>query len=835
MLRDHEPDLLQRAALGLLGADGPMLLADLVARVQAEGFDLGEDPEAVLDEALLELDELDELPDGRHVHLATVVDGAVATSWVSAEELAAGVVRLHTDLELLLVPADDEFPLAGGGTATVDLSERDIEADGMSAWILSGPAGWLDGLQPGELIACRFTGGRLHLGPAGPLGDAEAAAAALAEVFAAQSPQAARIETRHLLLAVLIDRPEVLRQPLPPLSTLLTAAGLETFGDWVGERGAPWGASNDPVGSDPHELHDLHDRHLHDPYGLDDAGREALGIALTSFELSMEQGPDELAARPDLVAGLAECLSYDRVAEAFVGELFGVGVDRQHAAAIAGWADLLRQGAPSSPGPAYLIAACMEWLGDTEQAEQHLQAALRADPEFFPALVDLAWYADDRGDAARALALLRRAGVGADDPQVEQLEPYAASGPNTAGRNEPCPCGSGRKHKVCCAPRNGYPLDTRLRWLLAKAWAFAQRPAQRDVLAAVAIARAGGNPEDQAWVEVAGSDALVADLALFEEGLLERFCDERGPLLPADELELARSWVGLRPSLYEVVRIEADEATVELRDVATGQGIRLTDPGAAADLEPTDLLFTRLLPIGDRHERGPACLRIPFTLRDRLLGLLDTDPDGLQIASWVATAEAPPQLRTFDGDPFVVCTAVLRVADPAGAAAALHELLDYEQDRWVAMAEHAQWELVLGTVTLDGDRLEVRAESEPRFEALLAEVSAAVGEAEAVCERRVPPAELVDEDDSAEPGEEDSVAPDEAAALDDFMQQAERRWIDVSVPVLGGLTPRQAAVDPTRRGDLERLLAELERHSLQGSPEVVSFDVTRLRALLGLD
>jgi len=35
-----------------------------------------------------------------------------------------------------------------------------------------------------------------------------------------------------------------------------------------------------------------------------------------------------------------------------------------------------------------------------------------------------------------------------DDKWIEPQQPYAA--PKTAGRNDPCPCGSGKKYKKCC-------------------------------------------------------------------------------------------------------------------------------------------------------------------------------------------------------------------------------------------------------------------------------------------------------------------------------------------------------------------------------------------------
>jgi hypothetical protein len=39
-----------------------------------------------------------------------------------------------------------------------------------------------------------------------------------------------------------------------------------------------------------------------------------------------------------------------------------------------------------------------------------------------------------------------------------------------------------------------------------------------------------------------------------------------------------------------------------------------------------------------------------------------------------------------------------------------------------------------------------------------------------------------------------------------IQEHMERRWLDESVPALGGVTPRQAADDPTRRDDLVRLI-----------------------------
>lgn len=70
-------------------------------------------------------------------------------------------------------------------------------------------------------------------------------------------------------------------------------------------------------------------------------------------------------------------------------------------------------------------------------------------------------------------------------------------------------------------------------------------------------------------------------------------------------------------------------------------------------------------------------------------------------------------------------------------------------------------------------------------------------------------------------------------------RQAMATWLDESVPALGGITPREAAADPTRREQLERLLREFERDDRRsGMPDgfmPVSYDVDALRRELGLD
>ena len=83
-------------------------------------------------------------------------------------------------------------------------------------------------------------------------------------------------------------------------------------------------------------------------------------------------------------------------------------------------------------------------------------------------------------------------------------------------------------------------------------------------------------------------------------------------------------------------------------------------------------------------------------------------------------------------------------------------------------------------------------------------------------------------------GDDTSDMPDEIRqVMKNLMLEQERKWVEEPIPALGGLSPRDAFNDPTRREDLVALLAEFDRRA-STSPSIGTFDVDRIRALLGL-
>jgi hypothetical protein len=469
------------------------------------------------------------------------------------------------------------YDLPGGGRVeVVEPAPGDLAAHELAGLVLRGPQGWLGGAGADALVVLSIDGGELTVTfeeTVSPLSVDPTPVVATFERLGDGQP----VPLLDLVLHLLIDHPAVFEAAPPtPLRDLLLVAGLDVEGTTVHRADLRPAARNaDPVG-----LPGL---------GISSAlAAERLLTALLTGD--SEPVDDELldaVGDADAIAAMAEQV---------------IGGDLVPQAKLAALIDHLSASArpDSQAGLAFLRSRLAEWQGDAVAQEAALDAAARSAQQP-AALVDAAWFASDRGNARDALALLRAAHVPADDPDLELLVRYTASGPRLVGRNDPCWCGSGRKHKQCCLRLNGHDLVSRAPWLHAKAVTFLQRPPQRGALLAVATASAGVASSDEAPARViaAACDATVAELCLFEGGAFQRFLDQRGSLLPEDELELAQVWAGGRHRVWEVL----DEGQ-RVRDTVSGTE-RVLDPSSASKL-PTGGFVLAVVQEGPVALPGPA-------------------------------------------------------------------------------------------------------------------------------------------------------------------------------------------------------------------------------------
>ena len=250
------------------------------------------------------------------------------------------------------------------------------------------------------------------------------------------------------------------------------------------------------------------------------------------------------------------------------------------------------------------------------------------DPGHRLAIRDLARYRSDRGEAQRALGLLRQL----DDHEVDHdvmrmLEVYATSRHPNVGRNDRCPCRSGRKFKRCCGPLNGWPLDLRIPWIREKLSMHLVSPPATPIVGRV-IDAAGWRPDR--WTL---HPEVVRNLLLYDGGLVDDFVETRGALLPTDERALLQRWALVRADAYEVARLDATGAVTLVNEYS---GFRVDGSRSALprEVEEGDVLLAWVADMPHDPEPVRGALLVPWDAEDALADLLETDPDAAVLAAW---------------------------------------------------------------------------------------------------------------------------------------------------------------------------------------------------------
>jgi hypothetical protein len=212
----------------------------------------------------------------------------------------------------------------------------------------------------------------------------------------------------------------------------------------------------------------------------------------------------------------------------------------------------------------------------------------------------------------------------------------------------------------------------------------------------------------------------------------------------------------------------------------------------------------------------------------------------VELISALSRRFAPATFTNTDGEPLVICDATVRSGDPDEIEAALDETYDRvdgeEPPRWHEHVNTRGMPHIRATMVRDGDTLRVATNSAERMDRVLAELIRLDPTTRVLDDFRRPArdareaaelaAQLPAGETALDPG-----APEVAAMLDEFIREYEARWLDEPIPALDGHTPRQAADDPTRRGDLIKLLDSFPADD--GAPGRMSTE--RVRAALGLE
>ncbi|WP_044338349.1 YecA family protein [Rossellomorea aquimaris] len=176
---------------------------------------------------------------------------------------------------------------------------------------------------------------------------------------------------------------------------------------------------------------------------------------------------------------------------------------------------------------------------------------------------------------------------------------------STVGRNEPCPCGSGKKYKKCCEKENVVNIDTlvsqeldvlqaQLYDYIATAQSTEMEESYHHYLAKMDLMQADPDIYEMAFVSWYGATQKDADGVR----LIERFVDKQlSTVTRPQTAEVLESWKNVRVTAGSVEKL--DDNTLRVEEALSGDVLIVTEK--FGKLEENSFFLGLLLPNGDKY------------------------------------------------------------------------------------------------------------------------------------------------------------------------------------------------------------------------------------------
>jgi len=480
-----------------------------------------------------------------------------------------------------------------------------------------------------------------------------------------------------------------------------------------------------------------------------------------------------------------------------------------------------------------------------------------------------------------------------EDESFPFEEPYFRAAPKV-GRNDPCPCGSGRKYKRCClAKAQAAPVEDlawrRLRRLLDEH--------QRDMLRFVTNSY-GRVAIEEAWRYFvsdgeAAFDAESPHVTLFMPWFYHRWSPDAGESRVRDRAlhgviptaaylqrkkrldpllrEYLESCLAAPFSAFEILRADPGRG-LAMKDLFTGAEHDVAERSASITMQEGDLVFGQVAEAGGvtllEASQGFA---IPPIWKIKLIELRQQRFAGAIEASLIELyheiaiqllGRKLPVMQNTDGEPLSLRRVVFEVPSAQEAFDALKHLALEESDdellrdavhgpqgglvraklSWLKRgnAQNPGWEnTVLGSIEIDGTRLTAEVNSEEREKALRRIVAERLGERSRYRATEIQSVEkLLAEAPAAPRRSKENAAlaelPEVKAKIAEMMAKHYEHWVNEKIPALGGRTPLEAIADPAGREAVEALVRQVERDGARMMPPLDPQIPRRLRERLGL-
>ncbi len=458
--------------------------------------------------------------------------------------------------------------------------------------------------------------------------------------------------------------------------------------------------------------------------------------------------------------------------------------------------------------------------------------------------------------------------------------------PKKIGRNDPCPCGSGKKYKNCCLRKEKAskehtsvtPAEERIERLI---WGFIYKKAKSDLKAFVANFLEEMRPlqekdqNDQYFLKnkflLELSNLLFFYFGRVSSGreVLEEFLRLKGKNLSPEERSVVKGYLQSYLSLFELIETD-QKCWITLKDLLTGKEYRVKDFRAATSYPPGEFVLGHVVNVGPYFRLGKIGVTVPpifaSILKDRLekhfskgdyISLARKNASKIIFIFFeLLTRGFEPQFITPEGDKVVFLKAVYKTKTPEEiknllAAANFISLGEnifslvkpVETSSLVSSSSEAAPGTIIiskrisedleeiGTVVFEKDHIVLEALSEARMKKLKEIFEKLVGSrARFVFDVISEPDTRVSKPEGGLPPENKELSPEEYA---EWRLKELLTWLDSPDAALGGKTPREAWQDPGLRKKVEDLLRRFayveEEYQREGKPSV---NIDLLRKML---
>ena len=444
------------------------------------------------------------------------------------------------------------------------------------------------------------------------------------------------------------------------------------------------------------------------------------------------------------------------------------------------------------------------------------------------------------------------------------------------GRNDPCPCGSGRKFKKCCLSKSGAVLQfyrsAERSSALAKLMRFAARSKFKPIHQA-ALALFWGDwlseePDERRAkvmtsesVEIAYNSWFAFDFDCGGWRMLESFLESEGKQLSSGELNYLHGLQGSHLRLYEILEVKPDQG-FEVRDLWDDRCFFVCERAATRQVVAWDLVVAR---IGPGSDGETVFETLPYLFRaadkdDLLKGLRkayqvfthdfpDEDLCGFfrRMAPvfhklWLERVALPPRpkLITGDGEPLIFAKVIFDLLDREVVIRSLagrDDIVDQDDGSYVWLEPSGNFQRSVGTIVVEESRIVVETTSQKRAERARDELPGLLGGAvrfRAISYEDVEQA-LKRAPKTTKPTEPHIPIEEQRKILGDYYENYYHKWLDEPVPALGNRTPRHAAKLKTVRPKLIALLKDFEsRSERQRRSGEIAYDFRWMWEELGL-